>query len=471
MRAFPAIAVLFVACGFAPAARSEDGRFFAIHVIDAQTGRGVPLVELTTVNNLRYVTDNAGYVAFEEPGLMDRRVYFHIRSHGYSYKKDGFGNRGVTLTTKPGARAEVKLHRENIAERLYRTTGQGLYRDSTLLGESIPLREPNLNALVMGQDSVQPAVYRGKIFWFWGDTERVRYPLGHFRTAGATSELPSRGGLNPDVGVDLAYFVDDEGFSRGVCPIDGPGPVWVDGVTTVDDDGRERLVAHYSRMESLAKRVEHGIVVWSDERETFEKCVEFDLERTWQAPAGHTLRQSIDGVDYLLFANPLPTVRVRANLKSICDPAAYEAILVDGDAKTWQTAKPPTVVTLRDVESGKTVKPHAGAVRWNAHLKKWIAVFVEAGGKSSYLGEVWFAAADDPTGPWTTARQIVTHDKYSFYNPALHDFFDRDGGRYVYFEGTYTHTFSGNPDRTPRYDYNQVMYRLDLQDERLRDVR
>jgi hypothetical protein len=45
--------------------------------------------------------------------------------------------------------------------------------------------------------------------------------------------------------------------------------------------------------------------------------------------------------------------------------------------------------------------------------------------------------------------------------------FDRDGGRCVYFEGTYTHTFSGNPDATPRYDYNQVLYKLDLGDSRL----
>ena len=40
-------------------------------------------------------------------------------------------------------------------------------------------------------------------------------------------------------------------------------------------------------------------------------------------------------------------------------------------------------------------------------------------------------------------------------------------GRLIYLEGTYTHTFSGNPEQTPRYDYNQVMYRLDLAEERL----
>jgi hypothetical protein len=48
--------------------------------------------------------------------------------------------------------------------------------------------------------------------------------------------------------------------------------------------------------------------------------------------------------------------------------------------------------------------------------------------------------------------------------------FDRDGGRIIYFEGTYTTTFSGNSDATPRYNYNQIMYKLDLSDPRLRAV-
>ena len=45
--------------------------------------------------------------------------------------------------------------------------------------------------------------------------------------------------------------------------------------------------------------------------------------------------------------------------------------------------------------------------------------------------------------------------------------FDQENGRIVYFEGTYTSTFSGAKDVTPRYDYNQVMYQLDLADPRL----
>ena len=45
--------------------------------------------------------------------------------------------------------------------------------------------------------------------------------------------------------------------------------------------------------------------------------------------------------------------------------------------------------------------------------------------------------------------------------------FDQEGGRFIYFEGTYTGTFSRKEDFTPRYDYNQIMYRLDLSDPRL----
>ncbi|MGC1105028.1 MAG: hypothetical protein WA876_00680 [Candidatus Acidiferrales bacterium] len=48
-----------------------------------------------------------------------------------------------------------------------------------------------------------------------------------------------------------------------------------------------------------------------------------------------------------------------------------------------------------------------------------------------------------------------------------HSFFDQDGGRLIYFEGTYTLNFAAGDVPTPRYDYNQIMYRLDLGDPRL----
>lgn len=105
---------------------------------------------------------------------------------------------------------------------------------------------------------------------------------------------------------------------------------------------------------------------------------------------------------------------------------------------------------------------HNGSVRWNEYRKKWILLAGQLGGKSSLLGEVWYAEADAPTGPFSQAIKVVTHDKQTYYNVCHHAFLDRDGGRVIHFEGTYTNDFSGNPWKTPRYNYNQVLYRLDL---------
>jgi hypothetical protein len=92
---------------------------------------------------------------------------------------------------------------------------------------------------------------------------------------------------------------------------------------------------------------------------------------------------------------------------------------------------------------------------------------LEGYGGPSFLGECWYAEADRPEGPWAYAVKVVTHDKQDFYNPKQHPMFDADGGRTIYFEGTYTNSFSGNPHKTPRYEYNQMMYKLDLADERV----
>ena len=125
------------------------------------------------------------------------------------------------------------------------------------------------------------------------------------------------------------------------------------------------------------------------------------------------------------------------------------------------------LLQLRDRDTGKPVFAHAGSVYWNEYRRRWVMIAVQTEGSSSFLGEVWYAEADTPLGPWVYAVKSSTHDHYSFYNPKQHPMFDKDGGRMIFFEGTYTHTFSGNPDATPRYDYNQILYKLDLSDPRL----
>jgi len=140
--------------------------YFDIYAVDAATGRGIPLVELETVNHLRYVTDSAGHVAFFEPGLMGQPIFFFVRSHGYAFPKDGFGYAGKALTPIAGEQAMLRLERLNIAERLYRLTGEGIYRDSILLSRSTPLAEPLGAGKVAGQDSAFALPYREKLFWF-----------------------------------------------------------------------------------------------------------------------------------------------------------------------------------------------------------------------------------------------------------------------------------------------------------------
>lgn len=126
-----------------------------------------------------------------------------------------------------------------------------------------------------------------------------------------------------------------------------------------------------------------------------------------------------------------------------------------------------TWIDTRDATTKQPIVLHGGSVAWNAYRMKWIMIAVQSMGTSP-LGEVWYAEARRPHGPWPWARKIVSHDSYSFYNPRHHPYFDQDGGRIIYFEGTYADTFSGAKFPTPRYNYNQVMYRLDLADERLR---
>ena len=86
---------------------ADPSEYFAIAVVDADTGRGVPLVELRTTNEIRFYTDSAGVVAFNEPGLMDRDVFFFISSHGYEFPADGFGMRRKAVHTTPGGSARI----------------------------------------------------------------------------------------------------------------------------------------------------------------------------------------------------------------------------------------------------------------------------------------------------------------------------------------------------------------------------
>ena len=482
-----------------------------ILVVDAATNRGIPGAELETTHNLVFVTDNAGRVAFHEPGLMGCELFFSIRCHGYEIPQHSFGFRGAKVTPLAGKVSTIRLKRIQPSQRLCRLTGEGRFRDSILLGYRVPDFASENQGMVAGQDSVQAIEYKGKIRWFWGDTLKLSHHLGLFQTAGATTEIPGTD-YDASAGIPFRYFTDREGFARAMFPYSKvPGRlVWVFSLCVVPDShGREKLLAHYTVRKDLMKEYEHGVAVYNDEKEIFESVSELPLNETWRIPSGHPVPWEDGGKKWLLMGSPTPCVRVPATYEAVIDPKQYEAFTCAADVKDGKPSTPqldpdgkpvwrwcrdlPPVdsetearwvkegkirpadarlcpVDVAGVEKGR-IMLHSGTVRWNNHRKRWILVSSQTWGTPSFLGEVWCAEAKSPLGPWTRAVRVVTHEKQTFYNVCHHTFLDRHGGREIHFEGTYGNEFSGNPWKTPRYNYNQVLYRLDLDDEAVRKAR
>ena len=465
---------------------------FAIRVVDNSTQRGVPLVELATPWGDNYLTDSQGMIAYCDPDHLGQTVRFTVSSHGHELP-----GRAIDLDAVADTTAVLGIDRRNIAERIYRVTGQGIYRDSLLLGLATPLERPAINGLVMGQDTVQTALYRGKIFWIWGDTNRAAYPLGNFRASGAQSDLPSAGGLLPDRGVNLQYFVDTNGFSRAMVEAFAPtnAPTWLGAMIAVSDaSGQERLFAAYAKAAPDLSPLQLGLVRFNDVSQTFERVITDYPLTDFVGPDGHPTKVRHPVREYIYYQPPL---RIPATAESLLDRSTYEVFSAYGphgsgtldrapDGTLRYDWKPGAALVTRDklraaqvgldqaldghvcdISTGTGIEVHGNSSRaWNPYRKRFAQMVLEMGGKS-FLGELWYAEGDTPVGPWVYARKIISHDDYTFYNPRQHPFFDGENGRILFVEGTYTKTFSGPGPVTPRYEYNQIMYRLDLADERL----
>ena len=425
-----------------------------IEVVEKGSGWPVPLVELRTTHHRRFVTDNAGLIAFDDPELMGGDVWFDVSGHGYSVPRDGLGQRGVRLRPVPGGRLRVEVERSIVARRLGRLTGSGLFAESQRLGESTG-GSPETG--VLGCDSVLNAVHRGRLFWVWGDTTLAGYPLGIFDSTGATSAVQPLDRFEPPLrpGPVLDLFRDAAGKPRAIARMPGSGPTWLSGLTSLPDaSGETRLVAMYVKIKPPMEAYESGLCVWNERDQKFER-----LRQVWTKtdaapkappmPEGHPVRWiDAGGREWLLFGNPFPTLRC---------PARFEAWQ---DPKTWEVLEPQAV--LKASGSGQEVKPHSGSIAWNGYRHRWVTVFMEKFGKPSAFGELWYAEAKSPTGPWGPAVKVLSHENYTFYNPVLHPEFTAADSPVLLFEGTYTMQFADRPVPTARYDYNQILYRLDL---------
>lgn len=418
---------------------------FAIEVIDSATKKPVPIIQVETVHHVGDYTDNAGLIAFDEPGLIDQDLWFNVSGHGYEVKADGFGYRGAKLHPSSGGKATIEVTRLNIAERIQRLTGAGRFVHAAKLGRPTPGKDPLLAAQVLGCDSIHTATFQGRMFWLWGDTNRASYPLGNFSTTLATTALPGEVGCRPDAPIDYDYFKAEDGFVKGVARFPGDGPTWLGALVTLKDhDGKEHLCATYAKVKPTMEAYERGLCEFDFEKKVFRKVITF-APGTPLYPDGHAFRHE----GKLFFGQATPTLSLEDSYEAWKDLGSYQSITCD--------------IAFTDATTGKPVKAHNGSLSWNPWRKKWISIFTDA----AKLGQIRYAEAPSPTGPWRKSVVIANHDHYSFYNPLQHPAFSTDDGRVIWFEGTLTNTFSGNPVAIPRHDYNQVLYRLDLSDPRL----
>ncbi len=432
-----------------------------IEIVEQGSGWPVPLVELRTTHHVRFVSDNAGLIAFDLPELMGRETWFEVIGHGYDVPPDGLGYHGVRLTPTPGGRLRVEVQRRILARRLGRLTGAGLFAESQKLGRAPAPPESG----VLGCDSVQVAAHGDRLFWLWGDTTLARHPLGIFHSTAAFTPRRPLTRFEPPVHLPFEYVTDTRGAPRAVAELPGEGPTWLCACVSLPDrTGASRLGATYMKIRPPLEAYEWGLCVWNETERRFER-----LKVLWRQadgppappplPRGHAVNWTDPaGRDWVLFGDPFPSLRCPATFEAWQDPA------------TWEALTPPAALAAAD--GSQTIRPHtaahSGSVGWHPWRRRWVAVFLQAFGKPSAFGELWYAEAPAPTGPWGPAVKILSHDNYTFYNPRLHLELTPPDSPLLLFEGTYSAQFADRPPPTPRYDYNQVLYRLDLDDPALR---
>lgn len=575
-----ACAVLFASGGALLA--GEEGRdpasLFLIEIVDQTTGRGVPCVRLalSAPTGVVYTSDSAGRIVLQESALLGHDVHFAVLGDGYILDPDRPHHDSVTIRIDPGGSKTLRLQRTLAAERLYRSTGLDPYWHSRRLNLA-PSHAAPLRAQIVGQDSAYVARYGGQLFWIWGDTIGLGPPSQwNYEATAAVSPLPHRGKLAPSDGVDFEYFLDEDGFVKPmVAPEDGGALTWLDGLTTLEDDGgRERLFALYVQMrrvnENLPLTEDQALhptgAWWTDDRvaqsialkrkrEIGPNAVkqyreELDATETFQTrvtrgimeyrpatryfhgvntfPAreiddlhigSHAIGVPEGRPTHIVFSGLAPNRRVAAHPEAIVDIERYESFTcfrqgvrvssktfqvqpdqLDRDSRgrlryRWRGQTSPVGpheqamlveaghlepeerwIVFRDVRTGRELIHQHHSLQWNPYRQRYAGLFTcrlasESRPASTEgiqgLNQTWYGEADTLLGPWAYLEKVVDVGDYAYYNPLYNPYFHEQGGRILFFEGTYTRFMDATAPMRPRDNYNQVVHRLDLDDPRV----
>jgi len=481
---------------------------FGIHVVDYDTGRGIPMVEVRAGGRAHHTDSNGLLAYYDASRMLQGTVSCDEQEHvltKFIYASPGYETRAATHRVCHGGSTTIALKRLDVAQRLYRLTGAGIYRDSVILGfedssdpyDAAPIREPVLNSGLVGVDTASAIVFGGKIFWTFGDAKRIGGRLGNLRGTGAISELD---GSSPDLGVDLTYLASaNSDFVRPMVPAWAgyPGLAWPVGLTVVDDGAGESLFATIAFVRAgigALGRYSGGHFV-----------PESELSAAPLRPAGTTFRiQHADGD----FVYRQSLIRHRATRSALLEPAVYEVFTplchaeaspvcgTDGVERDldgtpmyrWRAGGAP--VTSDHVEAGllepdevifgklRGIRPKSDGWRvgfdvnqgaYNEFRGRFIRMVPAVQTKPEGISlAIYYAEADTPMGPWVHARRVLTVPQ-TMYTVSHLQFFDREDGR-IFFVGTHSNSFgfgSLDPPPIPRYEYNQLMHALDLDDPRV----
>ena len=288
----------------------------------------------------------------------------------------------------------------------------------------------------------------------------------------------------------------------------GDGPTWLDGLAAFrDEDGRERLVAGYAKIRPPMETYEHGLVAFDPEtRNVFEKVATIPLDAPIR-PVGHSVpaqgrrRRPTSTIADPVPADPRPCRRRRpqgprrvrgVHLPGARQPArrpedrprprrpaplrlaaGHRGRSTPSEASPARQGGPAQGRTrpsshLRDADTGKAVLAHT---RLGLLERVPQAMGDDRGRDRRQVVDAWARSGSPRPTPRsgrgsTPARSSPTTSTASTTRSSTPSS-PRTAAASIFFEGTYTTSFSGNTDPTPRYDYNQVMYRLDLSDPRL----
>ena len=511
---------------------------FYIQVVDQETGRGVPLVLITTQDWVVWWTDSNGIATISESDLQpdpstgrSGDLWIYVSTWGYTDPANDpdaeFPGHGITVT--PGSSARIELQRDILAERLYRFTGMGVFQDSLLAGIETPLADVTHAANVAGQDSTQVAVYKERAMYIFGDTLLRFDPFGVFSSTGASTTLD----VNASSFLELEYFSSDNGTSPAqMVPVDD-WFTWVQAFATLNPGTEsESLLGFWATHDGDSMdTTAYGSMAWDEEAGYFQLLLNFTASAQTQYctnpncsyvlwEGAHSLVATASGEPcnasdpgaFVYLACPTPLVRFPARAEAFQSFDLWESYTPLKEGETLAQTDPQLerdtdtgdlvygwklgtgalgpddetsfidrgLMTRAesmfwdatvDAKTGATLTLSGGDIQWSDHRQRWVYISQR---NDDWEGEVWYAEAATLVGPYDRAVKVISHDddddtcehdlgSYTFYNVVQLPFAAE--GSAIYVSGTFdaaTDMENSARANVPRYDYNNILYRLDL---------